>query len=455
MDNDKKAAAEPKTGLDRIVAPVTETFGLSWALAAASVLLSVALLAAAVFYFFHSAPPRTLTISSGPPGSSFESFATNYQAILASNHVTLKIVESQGSEENLARLNDKKSKVDVGFVQGGITNGLQDSKLVSLGSITYQPMLIFYHGTNEVKLLSDFRGKRLALGPAGSGTRALATTLLNLNGVDVGSNATLVDIDATNSPEALQSGKVDAVFLMGDSASPLIMKKLLLSPGVQLFNFEQADGYARKITYLDKLELPMGSIDFGKNIPSQDVFLLGPTVELLAQPNLHPALVDLLLEAAKRVHGSANLLRKKDEFPAPLEHDFPISAEAERFYKSGKGFLYNMLPFWLASLVNRILVAFVPLVVLLIPSVKAIPAAYKWRIRMLIYRRYRLLLALERELDENGSPKKIEELLARLDRIEATVNGMKVPASFADAFYGLRGHIGFVRQRLTDRQGQN
>ncbi len=454
MDEENKNE-ESRNGLDKIVAPVTDTFGLSWKLATATVVFSIVLLAAAIFYFFHSAPPRTLTISSGPPGSTFESFATNYQAILKSNKVTLKIVSSQGSQENLERLLDPKFKVDVAFVQGGVTNGMERGKLMSLGSINYQPLLVFYRGTNTMPLLSELKGKRLALGPAGSGTRSLATTLLGLNGVDVQTNATLVDLDSTNAVAALQNSTVDAVFLMGDSASPAVMKQLLLTPGIHLYSFAQSDGYTRKITYLNKLDLPMGAVDFGKNIPDQDVELVGPTVELLARPNLHPALSDLLLEAARKVHGPANVLRRKNEFPAALEHDFPISPDATRFYTSGKGTLYKLLPFWLASLVSRILVAFVPLVVLLVPSLRMVPALYKWRIRMLINRRYRALLALERELDEHTTVKQRESLLQRLDRIEETVNGMKVPASFGTDFYSLRGHISFVRERLAEHTKLN
>ncbi len=147
-----------------------------------------------------------------------------------------------------------------------------------------------------------------------------------------------------------------------------------------MFDFTQADGYSRRIVYLNKLELPMGSIDFGKNIPAHDFHLIGPTVEIIARANLHPALSDLLLEAATEVHGRAGLLKRQGEFPAPLEHEFRISADAIRFYKSGKGFLYRSLPFWVASLVNRILVAFVPVVVVLIPVMRIIPVLYRWRI---------------------------------------------------------------------------
>jgi hypothetical protein len=143
------------------------------------------------------------------------------------------------------------------------------------------------------------------------------------------------------------------------------------------------------------------------------------------------------------------LTRRWGEFPAPLEHDFPISSEASRFYKSGKGFLYRHLPFWIASLVNRILVVIVPAIVLLIPALRLIPTLLQLRVKLRLYRWYRALLLLDKELLAN-SPGNREEFLKRIDDIEAAVNKMKVPASFADQFYGLRGHINFVRQRLGE-----
>jgi hypothetical protein len=156
-----------------------------------------------------------------------------------------------------------------------------------------------------------------------------------------------------------------------------------------------------------------------------------------------------LIEAAQEVHGGASLLKRKGEFPAPLEHDYPISTEASRYYKSGKSFFYRWLPFSLASLVNRVLVVFVPLLVVLIPGLRAIPALLKWRVKLHIYRRYRALLGVERELVGTLTQQQRAQLLARVDEIEKAVSKMKVPASFADQFYGLRGDIGFVRDRLT------
>ena len=161
---------------------------------------------------------------------------------------------------------------------------------------------------------------------------------------------------------------------------------------------KQADAYTRRFNYLNKLRLPEGAIDFGKNLPAQDVWLIGPTVELVARPDLNPAVSDLLLEAAREVHGKASMFQNQGEFPAPLVHEFTISPDALRYYKSGKTFLYRELPFWIASLVNRILVAFVPIILVLIPGLRLVPAAYKWRSQLRIYRWYRKLLVLEREV---------------------------------------------------------
>jgi hypothetical protein len=230
-----------------------------------------------------------------------------------------------------------------------------------------------------------------------------------------------------------------------------MMRKLLRTPGVRLFHFAQADAYSRRFPYLSKLELPMGVFDFGKNTPPRDIHLIGPTVELVARDHLHPALSDLLIESAREVHGGAGLLRRAGEFPAPLEHEFPISEDARRYYSSGKSFLYRSLPFWMASLADRTLVVFVPIVVLLIPGLKLVPTIYRWRIRSRIYRWYGKLIALERRMLAQPSPGEREELLKQLDEIEAKVNNLKMPLAFADQFYVLRDHIRFVRDRYTNR----
>ena len=437
-----------KLGLHKLQSMFTEVFGLGRAAALSAVVSILVVLVLGIFLFFYLAPPNTITIISGPEGSTFRRTAERYAKILQRNGVTLRILPSEGSVDNIKRLADPSSKVDIGFVQGGVDKGTKTDKLVSLGSISYQPLFVFYRSASNIELLSQLIGKRVAVGEVGSGTHTLSLALLADNGIEPGGPTKLLEMDSDEAAGAILKGKVDAVFLMGDSVSTALIRQLHHTPGIKLFDFTQADAYTRRIPYLNKITLPKGSIDFGKGTPAQDVFLLAPTVELIAREYLHPALSDMLLEAAREVHSGAGLLRRKGEFPASIEQEIRISGDASRFYKSGKGFLYRYLPFWLASFVNRIVVVFVPMIVLLLPALRLIPAIYRWRFRSRIFRWYRALLMIERDLITQLAPEKRKALMERLDNIEEAVNRMKVPASFADQFYGLRGHITFVRARL-------
>ena len=426
---------------------------ISWRDLAASlgpvVLISVAALCVAL-YFVRPAPPSTITLTSGPDGSSFRRFADQYAKILARNGIHLEILPSRGALENLQRLRDSDVEVDVGFVQGGLsTGGDEDQDLVSLGSVFYEPVAIFYRGTQPIERLSALKGKRIAVGPEGSGARSLALTLLKANGIEPGGKSTLFDIGAAGAVPQLLSGKIDAAFLMGDSATSGAFQKLLGARGILLYDFTRADAYLRRFRYLSKIELPPGSIDLGRNVPDRTLTLIAPTVELVAREGLHPALSDLLIETARQVHGRGNLLQNTGEFPAPLDHEYPISDDASRYYKSGKGFLYRYLPFWLASLADRMWVLLVPLLVLMIPGLRLVPTVYSWRIRQRIYRRYGELMALERATLEVTTPEQREEMLKRVNEIEKSVITVKIPGAFADELYVLRLHIQFVRNRLT------
>jgi hypothetical protein len=236
---------------------------------------------------------------------------------------------------------------------------------------------------------------------------------------------------------------------MGDSATPESMRELVHSPGIRLFDFVQAEAYVRRFRYLSKLELPAGSLDLGRNTPPQSLTLIAPTVELIARPSLHPALSDLLIEAAREVHGRATLIQRVGEFPAPLDHEYPISDDAARYYKSGKGIAYRYLPFWAASLVDRALVVLVPIILVLIPGLRLVPVLYNWRAKARIYRPYGELMALERAAMAQPTSDQRTELLQRLDGIEKSVIALKMPGSFADQVYVLREHINFVRQQLA------
>src|SRR5258707_9188218 len=297
---------------------------ISWrdlAIAVGPVVLLTVLVTWATYHLVRPAPPDTITITTGTEGSMFRTSAERYKRILARNGVALQILPSEGSWQNLQRLNDSSVNVALGFIQGGLATVGQAEKLVSLGSVFRESLAIFYRSATPVTVLSEFGGQRLAIGMQGSGGRGLALVLLKANGIEPGGATQLLDQTGNDAADSLIERRVDAVFLAGDSASFPVMRKLRSTPGIRLFNFMQADAYTRRFPYLDKLELPMGIFDLGKNSPPETVFLIGPTVELVAREGLHPALSDLLIEAAREVHGGAGLMRRAGEFPAPLERE--------------------------------------------------------------------------------------------------------------------------------------
>ncbi len=437
---------------------------VSWSDLAHTLIPILLLSAAAIWltlHFVQPAPPHTLTISAGPPGSTFELSAERFRAILARNGITLKILPSEGSAQNLERLNRPHSHVEIALVQSGtsVLGGLgaapahdQDDDghgIVSLGSMFYQPLTIFYRGPRLLRL-SQLRGERVAIGAAGSGTRTLALALLKANGIVPGGPTRLVDLEGAAARDALLSGRVNAIFLTGDSTPPAVIIKMLHTPGIRLFDFSQADAYVRRFPYLHELHIPAGAFDLGENLPQHPIVLLGPSVELLAHENLHPALCDLLIQAAQQVYGRATVLHAAHEFPNTATYTYPLDSEAARFYKTGdQSFTYRYLPFWVASFVNRVILVLLPIIVVLIPGLRYLPQLYGWRVNSRIHRRYGELMALERESIGPLTPERRAALLDRLHEIERAVILRKMPGSHAEQIYQLREHIQFVRNNLA------
>jgi len=413
------------------------------------VLILSALAVLAALHYVRPAPPKTLVMSGGPEGSTFQAVAAKYQQILARSGITLKIVRSQGSLDNLNRLKDPSSGVDIGLVQSGIEGDGDHRDVVSLGSVFFEPVTIFYRSDKPLDRLSQLRGERIAIGPEGSGTRALALALLKANEIDAQGPTQLLGLEGEAAKHALLTKEADAIVLTGDSAAPATIREMLHAPGIRLLNFTQGDAYVRRFRYLNKLDLPAGTFDLGENLPATSITLLAPTVELLAHSSLHPALSDLLIEAATEVHGHPSLLQSANQFPTPAVHDFPISTDAVRFYKSGKSFAYRYLPFWLASLLDRALVVLLPIVVVVIPGLRYLPQLYGWRINSRIHRLYGELMTLERDTLGDLSPDTRAALIDRLLKIENSVIARKMPGSHADQMYNLRQHINLVRERLA------
>lgn len=401
--------------------------------------------------FIQPAPPDRLIVSTGSESGAYQRFAARYKEVLARYGIELVAKTSAGSPENLQRMRDPGFEVDAAFIQGGTARPGEDDELVSLGDFYHEPLWIFYRETalrGGDKLL-DLKGMRIAVGGAGSGARQLAMELLAANGIDA-RNTKLIEAGGMDLVERLQKRQIDAVFAVGPTQSALVWS-LLYTPGVRLMSLTHAEAYTRRFPYLTRLVLPRGAIDLTEDIPPRDVHLVSPLATLLVREDTHPALIDLLMQAAAEVHGEPGVFQKPNEFPRAGHNGFPLSKEAERYYKSGKPLLQRYLPFWAATLIDRMVVMVLPLLVVLLPLLKFAPQLYGWRVRSRIYRRYGELKFLENEVNENPAAHTRAEWLEKLDRIESDASHIRTPLTFSDMLYTLRVHIDLVRDMILRR----
>jgi TRAP transporter TAXI family solute receptor len=389
-------------------------------------------------------PQRVVVISTGGEAGAYHAFGKRYQAYLARLGINVQLRTSAGAIENLKRLRDPSSGVSVALMQGGIAGKDEVDGLVSVGRMFYEPLWIFYRGSETLDHLGQLKGKRIAVGPDGSGTRKLATTLLTAANIG-DQNAMLLPITGPAAEEALQNGSADAILLAFAPEAPLV-QKLLRDPTVKLMSMAQAQALSRIYPFLSRVTLPQGVIDLERNIPASDVDLIAPVAALVAREDLHPALVAKLAEAAADMHSGANLLTAAGEFPRNLDPEFPMSADAVRFYKNGPSFFQRYLPFWLANFVERMLVLIIPLATLLVPLVRGIPALNKWRVQRKLTYWYGRLDKLEGSIGQQPAS---AAQLQDLSNITSAVASLDVPRAYSEQYYNLRGHIDMVRARLS------
>ena len=402
------------------------------------------------FKFVKPAPPRKLTIITGAESGAYHAFAERYREILARDGVTLDIRTSTGSLSNLATLMNPDSGVEVGFAQGGSGSAANSSRISSLGSIYFEPLWIFLRKDLKIRDIAELRGKRVAVGPDGSGTRALALQILSVNGIPLPPTQ-LLYLGASDAAGGLEKGDLDAAFIVS-APEARVIQELLQAPTVSLLSLDNAAAYVLRFPFVTKLKLPRSTVNFVANIPPQDVHLIAPTATIVCTEDLHPALAFLLLSAMKEVHGGVGWFQTRGEFPAPIDVDFPLSDQAERFYRSGVPFLYKYLPFWLANLVERLWVLLLPLIAIVVPLIKLVPPLYAWRIRSRVYRWYGELKFLEQEVAARPSPEQIPALLQRVERIDHAVAQINVPLAYADQLYTLKEHIQLVRGQIHEQR---
>ncbi len=413
------------------------------------VLLILVIVSWASYRFVRPIPPKTLVMSTGMAHGAFVYFGERYRQVLARNGIRVKLLPSSGAIENLRRLRDDSQKVDAGFVQDGMGEIGDLSNLISLGSVFYTPLWIFYRGHETLDDPSQLRGKRINIGPEGSGIRKFALDLLKTAHVSIPPTE-IFELPHTASNQALREGKIDAVMAFGTTDS-LFVQEMLHNKDIKLMSFSQAEAYTRFFPGLSHVVLPRGILNLPERYPPSDIHLLASTTNLIVRKDLHPALGYLLLKASIEIHGGAGWVHKAGEFPSLKTQDFPISEQARRFYKSGGSILYDSLPFWAATFIDRMLLILIPLGVLLIPLIGILPWLYTWRNRSRYYRWYRALRNLDGAISEQPGAEDLDDCLERLDHIEKAVDRIKVSVTFYDEVFFLKEHIQMVRQKLIQR----
>jgi TRAP transporter TAXI family solute receptor len=415
-----------------------------WLFTVLAVLLVAGLLAVARTLY---PPLGVVAMTTGATGSAYDVAGRQYAEILAREGIDLRLQTSAGSVENLRRLNDPRTGVGIGFLQGGLTDPSKSPDLVSLGTMFYEPLWFFCRGDGCGARPGDLVGKKIAAGAEGSGTRALVEQLLALNGLE-GDSVKRLPLDAVEAADALLRDEIDAAAMVAPWSTPAV-RKLLASTEIELLDFPRADAYVALRPNLTKLTVPAGVGNMAANRPPRDVHLLAVKASLIVRKDLAHELQYVLLDAATQVNSGADIFQHASQFPAPEAGDLPVSTDAQQYYKSGRPFLQRYLPFRLSQIAGRLLVVLVPLLGVVYPLIRFVPSIYGWSMRRRVFQLYGELKLIEVDLEARRND--TAALLRRLELLEERADHLHVPLGFAQILYTLRSHIDLTRARLKSR----
>ncbi len=416
---------------------------LWWLIALIGLILVSALYV--LFRYIDPPPPKVVRISAGTKTGAYYQYAQRYAQAMKKEGITLEVLESTGSVENLARISDGKSGVDFAFVQSGIADAAANANLESLASVAFEPVWVLSRPDSKLARLTELKSKRVAIGAHGSGTQPVALELLGANGIK--NDDLLKQISAADGVAALAKSEVDAVVTISAPNAPLIEQAL--AGGAHVMEFDQADAYARRYPWLAKVVLPKGSASFEKDYPPKDITLVAASANLVSRTDAHRAIAFLLLDVASETHAAAGPLHNAKQFPNEQNLQFNQSEESKRFFKTGRPVLQRYLPFWLANLIERLLVSIVPVLAIGIPLMKIIPAFFDYREKAAVLLLYDEADKLDR--DVTAGAVQSDAMKAKLEDIEARLGKLGLGASRHVDVYNLRGHLDLLRARLATK----
>ena len=397
--------------------------------------------------YFIPSPPSKVTIATGPRGTTLDYYGQRYRDGLVKAGIQVVLRPTAGGLENFKLIKDPKSGVDIAMVGSGQGNSLAAPDIVSLGTDFYVPLWVFYSTALAVDDLSQLEGKRIALGREGSGVRRQAERLLGE--VDVNSqNATFVPLAGNAAIAALNDGKVDVAFILSGAAAPAI-RAALKNPRLRLMSFSTAEAITQIFPDMVRIELPKGVGGLHPVNPPNDVTLVGLTGHVFVRNTLHPAIIQLMAQILKQVHGRPGLLQKTGEFPKPLDPDFPVSQIAADYYKNGPPFLQQYLPFWMSIYAERAIAFIVAALAIALPIFSFAPRLYGWVIQNRLRRLYRRLCAVDDALQAELTAPQMQALQSELAEIDRQSRAFL--ARYADLYFMLRYHLDRTRARFEGR----
>lgn len=418
--------------------------GIYWAIASLLTTIVIVLL----LTFVVTAPPKKIVIAAGPQGSYFEQTAKKYAAELKKQGVDAEILNTAGARDNIQLINSGQRHVDIAFMHGGLTDADESPALMSLGSIGYEPVWIFYRKSlGKLSTLNQIKGLRISIGRSGSGVSVISQKFLKAVGIDE-RNSRLLTVDDDDARKKLISAEIDVAFFMDPPETTRIHDLFELN-GIEVMNLTQAEALRRNFQFLHVLEIPRSAIDLARVHPPENIQAVATTAVVVARKETHSAIVYLLMSIIDDVHEPPTLLSRENEFPADKDVDVPISPQAEHYFKGGKPFLQRYLPFWAASAAERFLAVAIPVLALLLPFLNILPRVYNWRIKAKITRCYQELIELERRVKLDPHAKLHDDFERLAHTVDEYLDERKVPMSYSNDIYILKEHIELVRRKIA------
>lgn len=403
-------------------------------------------------------PPTRLTISAGLPDGAYQLHAGRYAEAFARRGIELTVLDSAGSTQNLRRLQAHPPQADLALVQGGFGWSAHTSEeerqdgAYTLAIVDIEALWLFSRDP-PIRSLPQLSGLRVAAGPVDSGHRVLLQRLLLQQRIGL-DDLTWSDLSGVAARDALLRGEIDAVFMVASPTSPGVLA-LLSTPEATLASLQRTTAIAERNSYMENRLLPQDGL--GQNLPRTDTPMLTTPAHLLARRDLDPALQRMATAVAIEVHGQAGAFHRAGEFPSLRASDFPSAPEARRVLLRGLGALEDLLPFWWAQVLQRLLLICVPLLLLTGLLFLLVPAWVHWRLESRVTRWYGELKYIENDLANNAvdlGGMELSRINGRLRDMERAIGTLKLPQELAQRWYTLHQHVEFVRSRIRGYRGR-